>query len=467
MIKFYNTLTKSLQDFKPIKSGEVGIYSCGPTVYWNQHIGHMYAYVQWDTLIRFLKFAGFKTKWVMNITDVGHLTSDEDTGEDKLEKGAKREGLTVWQIAEKYTKQFEESLKLLNINQPDVLAKATDHIQDQIELIKKIEKNGFTYKTKTGLVFNTSKFPDYQNFAKLNLDKQKSGARVEVDPEKKNPWDFLLWVTNQPQHIMQWDSPWGKGFPGWHIECTAMSTKYLGEKFDIHTGGIEHILVHHTNEIAQAYGAFKHQAVNYWLHNGWLVFNEEKMSKSLGNGILVTDLIKKDFDPLAFRYLILTSHYRQGLNFTWEALSSAQVAYKKLINLVKEWKLKKPRENINQIDLQKIDGFKFEFQQKLADDLNVSEAIAVVWKMAKSNISPHDKLELIFDFDQVLGLRLAEVKAKLIKIPDKVKKLVEEREGFREQNDWQKADEIRKEIESLDWKIEDTSDGTTVTSLKD
>ncbi len=467
MIKFYNTLTRSLQDFKPIKSGEVGIYSCGPTVYWNQHIGHMYAYVQWDTLIRFLKFAGFKTKWVMNITDVGHLTSDEDIGEDKLEKGAKREGLTVWQIAEKYTKQFEESLKLLNINQPDVLAKATDHIQDQIELIKKIEKNGFTYKTKTGLVFNTSKFPDYKNFAKLNLDKQKSGARVEVDPEKKNPWDFLLWVTNQPQHIMQWDSPWGKGFPGWHIECTAMSTKYLGEKFDIHTGGIEHILVHHTNEIAQAYGAFKHRAVNYWLHNGWLVFNEEKMSKSLGNGVLVTDLIKKDFDPLAFRYLILTSHYRQGLNFTWEALSSAQVAYKKLINLVKEWKLKKPRENIDQIDLQKIDEFRFEFQQKLADDLNVSEAIAVVWKMAKSNISPHDKLELILDFDQVLGLKLAEVEAKLIKIPDKIKKLVEEREGFREQNDWQKADEIRKEIESLDWKIEDTSGGTIVTSLKD
>ena len=467
MIKFYNTLTRSLQDFKPIKSGEVGIYSCGPTVYWNQHIGHMYAYVQWDTLIRFLKFAGFKTKWVMNITDVGHLTSDEDTGEDKLEKGAKRESLTVWQIAEKYTKQFEESLKLLNINQPDVLAKATDHIQDQIELIKKIEKNGFTYKTKTGLVFDTSKFPDYKNFAKLNLDKQKSGARVEVDPEKKNPWDFLLWVTNQPKHIMQWDSPWGKGFPGWHIECTAMSTKYLGEKFDIHTGGIEHILVHHTNEIAQAYGAFKHQAVNYWLHNGWLVFNEEKMSKSLGNGVLATDLIKKDFDPLALRYLILTSHYRQGLNFTWEALSSAQVAYKKLINLVKEWKLKKPRENIDQIDLQKIDKFKFEFQQKLANDFNVPEAIAVVWKMAKSNISPHDKLELILDFDQVLGLRLSEVKAKLIKIPDKVKKLVEERESFREQNDWQKADEIRKEIESLDWKIEDTSDGTTVTSLKD
>jgi len=466
MIKFYNTLTRDLQDFKPIKPGEVGIYSCGPTVYWNQHIGHMYAYVQWDSLIRFLKSAGFKTKWVMNITDVGHLTSDEDTGEDKLEKGAKREGLTVWQIAEKYTKQFEESLRFLNINQPDVLAKATDHIQDQIELIEKIEKNGFTYKTKTGLVFDTSKFPDYQKFAKLNLDKQKSGARVEVDPDKKNPWDFLLWVTNQPKHIMQWESPWGKGFPGWHIECTAMSVKYLGERFDIHTGGIEHIPVHHTNEIAQAYGAFKHQVVNYWLHNGWLVFNNEKMSKSLGNNILVTDIVEKEIDPLALRYLILTSHYRQGLNFTWEALASAQAAYKKLINLVKEWKSKKPRESISEDDLQKIDNFRIDFQEKLANDFNIPEALALVWKMAKSNISPHDKLELIFDFDQVLGLKLTEVEPKPTKIPDEVKRLFDERESFRDGDDWQKADEAREKIEALGYKVEDTKEGSKI-SLKD
>src|SRR4030042_5336271 len=232
----------------------------------------MYAYLQWDTLVRFLKYSGFEVKWVMNVTDVGHLTSDEDSGEDKMEKGAKREGLSVWQIAEKYIKQFTESLDLLNIQKPDVLARATEHIQEQIDLIKKIEANGFTYQTKTGLVFDTSKFPDYDKFAKLDLKKQRPGARVEVDPEKKNPWDFLLWVTNQPKHLMQWESPWGKGFPGWHIECTAMSTKYLGERFDIHTGGIEHIPVHHSNEIAQALGAFGHQAVNYWLHNGWLVF---------------------------------------------------------------------------------------------------------------------------------------------------------------------------------------------------
>jgi len=287
-----NTLTRKKENFSPLKKGSVGIYSCGPTVYWNQHIGHMYAYVQWDVLVRLLRFQGNEVNWVMNLTDVGHMTSDEDAGEDKMEKGAKREGLTVWQIADKYIKQFTDSLMLLNIKTPDVLCRATDHIEDQIELIKKIEANGFTYKTGTGLVFDTSKFPDYAKFANLNLEDQKAGARTEVDPEKRNPWDFLLWVTNQPNHIMQWDSPWGKGFPGWHIECTAMSTKYLGERFDIHTGGKEHVSVHHTNEIAQGYGAFGHQTADYWLHNEWLLVNGEKMSKSLGNNVLVTDLIE-------------------------------------------------------------------------------------------------------------------------------------------------------------------------------
>ncbi|MGB6882006.1 MAG: class I tRNA ligase family protein, partial [Microgenomates group bacterium] len=296
-----NSLTRKKEKFVPIDPLNVGIYSCGPTVYWNQHIGHMYAYIQWDTLVRLLRYSGFKVKWVMNITDVGHMTSDQDEGEDKMEKGAKREGLTVWEIADKYIKQFLESLDLLNIQKPGILSRATEHIEDQIGLIKKIEENGFTYKTKTGLVFDTSKFKVYPDFARLDLEKQKAGTRVEVDPEKKRPWDFLLWVTNQPNHVMQWDSPWGKGFPGWHIECTAMSSKYLGEQFDIHTGGREHIPVHHTNEIAQAYGAFGKPSANYWLHNDWLTLKEEKMSKSLGNLILVTDLVAKGFDPIDFR----------------------------------------------------------------------------------------------------------------------------------------------------------------------
>ncbi len=460
MIKLYNTATRKIEEFKPLKEKEVGIYSCGPTVYWNQHLGHMYAYTHWDTLVRLLRFLGYQVKWVMNVTDVGHLTSDEDTGEDKMEKGAKREGLTVWQIADKYLEQFQESLSLLNIQKPDVLARATEHISEQIEIIKKIEANGFTYKTKTGLVFDTSKFPDYAKFAKLDLEKQNAGARVEIDPEKKNPWDFLLWVTNQPQHIMQWDSPWGKGFPGWHIECTAMSTKYLGEQFDIHTGGSEHIPVHHTNEIAQAFGAFGHQSVNYWLHNGWLILEGGKMSKSLDNNILTTDLIKKGYDPLAFRYLILTSHYHQGMNFTWEALEAAKTAYQKLISLVQEWQDKKSKD-ISESDLVKIESFRQEFIERISNDLNWAEGLAVLWKMVKSNIPPYDKLEMITDFDKVLGLNLINKAIEnKIEIPQEVNQLVKERENLRKAGDWQKADEVRKKIESLGWVIKDTIEGT-------
>src|SRR3989339_1374999 len=292
-MKLFNTLTRQVDEFKPVKQGQVGIYSCGPTVYWNQHIGHMYAYVQWDTLVRVFKYMGNQVNWVMNVTDVGHMTSDEDTGDDKMEKGAAREGLTVWEIAEKYTKQFLESMDKLNIQRPDTLCRATEHIPEQIELISLIEKNGFSYKTKTGLVFDTSKFPRYADFAGLNLDEQAAGSRTEVDMDKKKPWDFLLWVTNQPEHIMKWDSPWGIGFPGWHLECTAMSVKYLGEQFDIHTGGKEHVAVHHTNEIAQGFGAFGARTANYWLHNEWLTLKGAKISKSLGNMITISDVIEK------------------------------------------------------------------------------------------------------------------------------------------------------------------------------
>ena len=461
MIRLYNTLTRKIEEFKPIKPSFVGIYSCGPTVYWNQHLGHMYAYLQWDTLIRFLRYSGFEVKWVMNITDVGHMTSDEDSGEDKMEKGAKREGLTIWQIAEKYIKQFTESLDLLNIQKPNVLTRATEHIPEQIDLIKKIEKNGFTYQTKTGLVFDTSKFTEYAQFAKLDLQKQKPGARVEVDPEKKSPWDFLLWVTNQPQHIMQWESLWGKGFPGWHIECTAMSTKYLGEKFDIHTGGVEHIPVHHTNEIAQAFGAFGHQTVNYWLHNGWLILEGEKMAKSLGNNILAKDLIEKGFNPMSFRHLILTSHYRQGMNFTWEALKGAQVAYQKLINLIAEWK-NDGEKTTSPEKVSKTENWRNKFQEKLSHDLNTPEALAVVWEVVKSDIPTYDKLDLLLDFDQVLGLKLNEIKIKEIQIPEEINQLAKQREELRKQGKWQEADEIRKKIENQGWKIEDTAQGSKI-----
>ncbi|HUS60148.1 MAG TPA: cysteine--tRNA ligase [Nevskiaceae bacterium] len=461
MIKLYNTLTKKIEEFKPIEQGKVDIYSCGPTVYWYQHIGHMYAYIHWDTLVRFLRYSGFKVKWVMNITDVGHMVSDEDTGEDKMEKGARREGLTVWEIAGKYIDQFLESLEFLNIQKPDVLPRATKHIQVQIDLIKRIEKNGFTYKTKTGLVFDTTKFSGYADFAKLDLKKQISGSRVEIDPEKKRPWDFLLWVTNQPKHIMQWDSPWGKGFPGWHIECTAMSTKYLGEQFDIHTGGLEHIPVHHTNEIAQAYGAFGKKLANYWLHNAWLTLKNEKMSKSLGNMILVTDLIKRGFEPMHFRYLVLTSHYHKGLVFDWKALKAARVAYQRLVQMIKEWK-EEEEKSATQERMTKTEKFRQKFLEKISNDLNYPEALAVVWEMAKSNIPSPDKLDLILDFDQVLGLGLAKQSKTKLEIPKDVQELVEKREKLRKQNKWQEADEVRQQIAKLGWKLEDTNRGSKI-----
>lgn len=460
-IKLFNTLTRQKEILKPIKKGQIGIYSCGPTVYWNQHIGHMYAYVQWDSLVRTLRYLKYKVKWVMNITDVGHLTSDEDSGEDKMEKGAQREGLSVWQIAEKYIEQFKESLRLLNINGPDVLCRATEHIQEQIELIKKIEKNGFTYKTQTGVVFDTSKFPGYADFSNLKLDKQFSGNRVEVDPEKKNPWDFLLWITNQPNHIMQWNSPWGNGFPGWHIECTAMSAKYLGKKFDIHTGGKEHIPVHHTNEIAQAFGAFGRQTANFWVHNEWLIFNNEKMSKSLGNNVLVSDLQVKGFNPLSLRYLILTSHYRQGLNFTWESLEAAQIALNRLYEasrlLLQESGQFKGKKS-------EIKEWQMKFEEAITNDLGMPQALATVWEMLKSHLSNEQKYKLLIDWDKVLGLEIEKASKNIppVEVPGDIEALIKERELARQQKNWQKADEIRKKIEAAGFLIEDLASGPKI-----
>lgn len=456
MLRLYNTLTRTLQEFKPIKDREVGIYSCGPTVYWNQHLGHMYAYTQWDCLVRALKFLGYKVKWVMNITDVGHMTSDEDWGEDKMEKGAKREGLSPWEIAEKYLNQFKESMKALNIGPPDVLCRATEHIQEQIDLIKKIEANGFTYRTKTGVVFDTSKFPGYADFARLNLEEQYAGSRVEIDPEKKKPWDFLLWVTNQPKHIMQWDSPWGRGFPGWHIECTAMSVKYLGERFDIHTGGKEHIPVHHTNEIAQAYGAFGHPTANFWLHNEWLTFKGEKLSKSSGKMILVSDLVEKGFNPLAFRYLVMTSHYRSGLEFSWESLRSAQRALERLYDNFKDVSKRKGEK---QIEEGSVERWSKEFKEALEDDLNLPKALATVWEMLKSDLEGEGKYQLLVSWDRVLGLDLKERLEIKEEIPEKVRLLVEEREKMRKEQRWVEADKLREEVRKAGYIIEDTEEG--------
>jgi cysteinyl-tRNA synthetase len=462
-MRIYNTMSRSLEELKPLKAGKIGMYSCGPTVYWNQHIGHMYAYVQWDSLVRVLRSNGLEVTWVMNITDVGHLTSDEDAGEDKMEKGARRENITVWEIAEKYIAQFVDSLDKLNIQRPNVLCRATEHIQEQVDLIKKIEANGFTYKTGTGLVFDTGKFPRYAEFANLDLSKQDAGARVEVDPEKKKPWDFLLWVTNQPNHIMLWDSPWGKGFPGWHIECTAMSTKYLGEQFDIHTGGKEHIAIHHTNEIAQGYGAFRHETAKYWMHNEWLLIDGEKMSKSLGNNVLVTDLIDKGFNPMALRYLILTSHYRRGLNFTWSSMAAAQAAYDKLMGFIKEVQSRGEgqRKDLSKEKARKLEEYRIRFMNAVNDDLGMPQALAVVWEMMKSNIPDYDKADQILDWDQILGLRLSEAQSE-VKVPEEVRSLVAEREKLRQNGKFVDADKLRMVIEEKGFMVQDSTTGAQI-----
>jgi len=309
------------------------------------------------------------------------------------------------------------------------------------------------------LVFDTSKFPDYPKFARLNLKKQLPGARLEVDPEKKSPWDFYLWIYGRPNHIMQWDSPWGRGFPGWHIECTAMSTYYLGSQFDIHTGGKEHVSIHHTNEIAQAYGAFGQRTANFWLHNDWLTVKGEKMSKSLGNIYTLQDLVTKGYHPLAFRYLILNSCYRTGLDFTWEALEGAQKAYFRLIDFIRRWQEKG---NSKRKDNGSAKEFKNQFRKYLEDDLNIPGALAVVWDLTKSSLPFATKLNLVFDFDRVLGLKLKEETERGWKIPKKVEFLVKKREKLRREKRWLEADRIRLEIENLGWMIRDGEDGPLI-----
>jgi cysteinyl-tRNA synthetase len=443
-MKIYNTLTRQKEEFKPIEEGKVGVYSCGPTVYWNQHIGNMYAFVSWDILVRVLRYLGYNVTWVMNITDVGHNTSDADEGEDKMEKGAKREGLTPWQIAKKYEDQFIDSFKKLNVVTPDFLPKATEHIEEQINLAKKMEERGFTYKTKTGLVFDTEKFVDYDKFANLKLEEMDVGNRVEVDEEKKNPWDFLLWITNQPNHIMKWNSPWGEGFPGWHLECTAMSTKYLGETFDIHTGGIEHIGVHHTNEIAQGYGAFGHNTANYWMHNAWLTLKEGKMSKSLGNVYTVQQLEEMGYDPLTLRFLILSTHYRSGLVFSLDSLKAAEVSLNKLRSL-----------SVENSDAKVNEELKDEFVAAISNDVAMPEALAVVWKTVRSDIKPEQKWATILDFDKVLGLNLGVDSRKEKKIPEEVIELNNKRILLRKEKNYVEADKLREKINSLGYLVED------------
>ena len=458
-IYFYNTATRKKEEFKPIVEGKAGIYSCGPTVYWDQHIGNMYAYLFADVMVRTLRYFGLKVIHVMNLTDVGHLVSDADEGEDKMEKGAKREGVSVWELAKKYEAQFFDSERLLNINRPDVVCAATDHISEQIELIKLIEKNGFTYRTSDGIYFDTSKFPDYAKFANLKLEEIKDTDREEINQEKRNRSDFALWKFSpmNEKRQMEWESPWGVGFPGWHIECTAMSTKYLGETFDFHTGGIDHIPVHHTNEIAQGFGAFGHQTANYWVHNAWVLGKGgTKMSKSLGNIFTAQELVEMEIDPLAYRYLFLTTHYRKGLEFSLESLKVAVTAYKKL------------KEQVSQMpDGGVVDqNYQQQFKDKIAEDLAMPEVIALVWKLVKDeNIKDQDKKATLIDFDRVLGLDL-DKKIADDKVPEEIEKLGKLRFEAKNAKNWVESDRLRDEIKTKGYIIEDSLEGYKLKRIK-
>lgn len=459
-MRLYNTLSRKIEEFNPLNPPAVNFYSCGPTVYDYTHIGHIRTYINNDVLKRTLNYLGFKVNHVMNITDVGHLTGDDDTGEDKLEKGAKSTGKTVWEVAKFYTDFFLKTIKSVNVVIPEKLVKATDHIQEMIDLIKKLEKKELTYQTDEAVYFDTSKLKDYGKLSGQKLEEKMKGAREDVylDPEKKNPTDFALWfkrVGRFKDHTMHWDSSWGDGFPGWHVECSAMSMKYLGETLDIHSGGVDHIPVHHENETAQSEGATGKPFVKYWVHHEFLLVDGKKMSKSLGNIYTIEDLEKNKIDPLAVRLLFLQTHYRQQMNFTWEAAKSTQEAYEKLKSLVIELK-NSQRTTLSEEKLKDVDEYRNKFNEAISNDLQMPQAVAIMWEALKSNIPSMDKLDLLLEFDQVLGLSLGEIEE--IQIPGEVIKLAQERQETRKQGNFAKGDELRQKIKIKGYLIEDIDD---------
>lgn len=460
---FTNTLSRKKEKFEPIDPPNVGMYTCGMTVYDYAHIGHGRKYVTDDILKRVLTVNGFKVNHVQNVTDVGHLVSDADEGEDKLEKGATKQGKTVWEVAEFFTKNFYDSMDKLNIIRPDAICKATDHIKEQIEMVQKLFDNGMAYDTPEAVYFDVAKFPKYGESFGQKLSDKRVGVRAEVktDENKRNPQDFALWfkrVGRFAGHAMHWESPWGDGFPGWHIECSAMATKYLGEQFDIHTGGEDHISIHHPNEIAQSEGASgKSPFVKYWLHTAFLMVDGKKMSKSLENFYTVADIEKKGFDPIALRYLYLGGHYRDPINFTWESLQSSQNAFDKLKKQVSSLKTEGDRTVLSEEKNDKVESFRNDFMEAVNDDLNTSKALSVLWEMLKSNIPSGDKYDLAMSFDEVLGLRLSEARNTNIEIPNNIKILISKREQLRKNKKFEEADKIRKQIEKMGHTVNDTS----------
>ena len=451
-IYFYNTLTRKKELFKPIDKNEIKIYSCGPTVYKDATIGNLRTNIFQDVLRRVLKYNGFKIKHAMNITDVGHLVSDGDEGEDKMIKSAREEHKSPLEIANYYTQLFFEDLKNLNIETPEIICKATDHIQDMIKYVQKLVEKGYAYETSTTIYFDISKLDKYPILSNLNLEEQKAGARVKIDPEKRNPYDFALWIKAPENHLMKWDSPWGPSYPGWHIECSAMGQKYLGEQFDIHTGGIDLIPTHHENEIAQSKGACGKIPANYWLHGEYLLIDGGKMSKSLGNVYLLKDIINKGYDPLTYKLFTYSGHYRNKLNFTWETIEATSKSLERL-----KQGYQNHLNGTEQIEESVINQYEEKFHQAINDDLNMPLAMGIVWEVVKNEKKSKQLAQLLLKFDTVLGLKIdEEIQKQEKQMPQEVIKLIEERKIARANKNWEKADELREKIRQMGYEVKDT-----------
>ena len=459
ILKLYNSLSRKEEVFKPLKGKMVGFYTCGPTVYSYAHIGNLRTYLFEDILKRTLAYNGYRVKHVMNITDVGHLTSQADTGEDKVEMAARKERKSAWQIAAFYTRAFKKDLSRMNIIPPDVWIRATQTIKEQIDLIRILEKKGFTYKLADGIYFDTKRLRSYGRLWPKKM-KLKAGARIEMVPGKKRPTDFALWkfTPKGVKRQMEWNSPWGRGFPGWHTECVVMSIKELGIPFDIHCGGVDHILIHHTNEIAQAEAAYGKPLANFWLHCEFLNVEGKKMAKSEGNIFKLEDLIQKGFSPLAFRYLCLTCHYRSKLNFTWQSLKASQNA---LENLYQKTRETIPARGASFSPSSGFKRYQKRFREIINHDLDTPKALALLWNMTEDKkISPVEKYHLLLDFDRIFGLGLKKIKR--LRIPKKVRDLVKLREEYRKKGDFKKSDRLRNEIERLGYLVEDTQTGPKI-----
>ena len=455
---FYNTLTRKKEQFTPINKDEVRMYSCGPTVYKDATIGNMRTNIFQDVLRRVLKYNGYKIKHVMNITDVGHLVSDGDEGEDKMLKSAREEHKTPLEIAEHYTKLFFNDLKLLNIETPEIICKATEHIQEMLSYVEKLVENGYAYETSTAIYFDVSKLDKYPILSNHNVDEQKAGARVDVDPEKRNPYDFALWIKAPENHLMKWDSPWGPSYPGWHIECSAMGQKYLGEQFDIHTGGIDLIPTHHENEIAQSKGACGKVPANFWMHGEYLLIDGGKMSKSLGNVYLVKDFIERGYDPIVYKLFSYSCHYRNKLNFTWEGIEGAAKSLERL-----KQGYKANLRGTDEVEKKEVEDFEEAFHKAINDDLNMPSAMSVVWEVVRFDKKSPKLAELLLKFDTILGLKIdKETKKEQEEIPQEILDLVEERKQARANKDWAKSDELRDLIQSKGYEIKDSKDETEI-----